>query len=382
MGSRAARLSLKSIEALKPGEILWDTDMPRFGARCRSSGTSYFIKPRIGGRQRWITIGRHGPLTPAEARAKAKVLLGTVDAGQDPTRERDARRILPTLDKLAELWLAGHVALKRRASTHREYRRIVYRHIIPPLGHVRVDRISRADVMVLHEGLAETRYAANRVVAVLSALLSYAERLGHRQPGSNPCKGVERYAEKKRKRPLTADELGLLWHYLNELDADGRENHWAIAALKLLMLTGCRKSEVLTLRWTDVDFERGILWLRDGKTGDRDVVLSKLAQQTLAVVHRIDGNPFVICGARKGARLVNLQKPWRRICVALGFQNARIHDLRHSVASALARTAPFVVVRDALGHRQMQTTSGYSHAANDDVRRAVDDFAKLIVGAR
>ena len=159
-----------------------------------------------------------------------------------------------------------------------------------------------------------------------------------------------------------------------------RASPWATAALKLLVLTGCRKSEVLTLQWRDVDIPRRVIWLRDAKTGDRQVILSALAAATLASIPRLDGNPFVICGAKEGAHLINLKKPWIRTRDAIGLEGVRIHDLRHSMASALARSAPMVVVRDALGHRQMQTTSAYSHAANDDVRRAVDDFAELIAG--
>lgn len=378
MATRREKIGLKAVERIEPGEVVWDVELKRFGMRRRADRISYVVKAQIDRRQRWITIGQHGPMTPAQARAAAKAMLGAIDAGQDPTRERDANRKLPTLGALADRWLAEHVEIKRKASTAREYRRIVNLHIRPALGALRVDRIDRADVMSLHAKFATARYAGNRIIAVLSALLSFAERLGYRQPGSNPVRGVERYAERKRKRPLSADELKRLWRHLNQ--PNDRESPHAIAALKLLILTGCRKSEVLTLLWSDVDLGAGILRLRDAKTGDRDVMLSTLALETLADIPLVAGNPHVICGARDGNRLVNIDDPWRRARNAIGLDGARIHDLRHSLASALARSAPMVVVRDALGHRQMQTTSGYSHAADDDVRRAVDEFAMMIVG--
>lgn len=380
MATRREKIGIRSAERIGPGETVWDTELKRFGMRRRADRISYVVKAQIDRRQRWITIGQHGPMTPAQARAAAKSMLGGIDAGQDPTRERDANRKLPTLGVLADRWLAEHVDIKRKASTAREYRRIVDLHIRPALGALRVDRIDRADVMSLHAKFATTRYAGNRVIAVLSALLSFAERLGYRQPGSNPVRGVERYTERTRKHPLSADELQRLWRHLDQ--PNDRESPHAIAALKLLILTGCRKSEVLTLLWSDVDLGAGILRLRDAKTGDRDVMLSALAVETLRTIPRIAGNHHVICGAREGARLVNLDDPWRRARDAVGLSSARIHDLRHSLASALARSAPMTVVRDALGHKQMQTTSGYSHAANDDVRRAVDGFAQLIIGDR
>jgi integrase len=315
-------------------------------------------------------------MTPKQAREKARTILGEIDAGQDPARVRDAVRSLPTLNELSERWFAEHVETKRRDSTGREYRRIVDKYISPALGRSRVDRVNRSDVMTLHHSLSESPYQANRVVAVLSALLTFAEKLEYRPLGSNPCKGVEKYAEKRRKRPLSSEKLSRLWRHLNQPAAD--ENPWAIAALKLLILTGCRTAEILTLKWTDVDIERGQLNLRDAKNGDRKVILSTAAQQILLSVPKIQGNPFVICGQKPEAHLVNLRKPWLRVCLLADLNDARIHDLRHTVASLLARTAPMIVVRDALGHTQIETTSGYSHSADDDVRHAFEGFASFV----
>jgi integrase len=219
----------------------------------------------------------------------------------------------------------------------------------PALGSIPVDQVSRADVMELHERLAPHRYAANRAIAALSAMLTYAERLEVRAPASNPYRGVERYSEEKRKRPLTRDELARLWQHLDEIG--GRETPWAVAAIKLLVLTGCRKGEILTLNWTDVDRQAGVLRLRDSKTGPRAVVLSALALQVLDEIPKQLENPYVIIGERDGSHLVNLAKPWNRIRRQLGFPDVRIHDLRHTVATMLARSAPLVVVRDALGHQ-------------------------------
>ena len=377
MASRQEKIGPKTIAGLEPGETIWDTDLKRFGARCRASKISYFVKAQVDRRQRWFTIGQHGPMTPTEARSRAKALLGAIDAGLDPSRERDVQKGLPTLAELSERWLKEHVALKRRPNTRIEYERIVASHILPEMGYLRLDRITRSDVMGLHIKFAHAPYHANRVLAIMSAMMTFAERLGYREPLSNPCRGVERFKEKKRKRPLTNDELTQVWLQLEELQ--GQETPWVIGAFRLLILTGCRKSEILTLKWTDVDLDHGVLHLRDAKTGDRDVALSGAAIEALSKIPKLSGNEHVICGAKEGAHVINLQKPWRRLCRAVGLENVRINDLRHTVASVLARTAPMVVVRDALGHRQMQTTSGYSHAASDDVRQAIEQFAGTIV---
>ena len=363
---------------MKPGDVLWDTELSRFGVRRRSGSITYFVKARIDGRQRWITVGRHGPTTPAEARAKARHVLGEIDSGKDPTRERDGRSTIPFFGDFAERWLREHVATKRKPNTEREYRRIVSRNLVPALGKVRIDRIERTDAIKIHADLASQRYVANRAIAVLSALMTFAERLGFRPQFSNPCRGVERFREQKRKRPLTMKELATLWVHLASLE--GTVNPYIVAAFRLLILTGMRRGEVLTLRWADVDKDAGMIRLADAKTGPRLVILSREALGLIDRVRRIDGNQYVFPGLKHGQRLVNISDAWQAIRETLGFPDVRIHDLRHTVATILARTSPLVVVRDALGHSEISTTSGYSHAANDDVRAAVDSLALTIIG--
>ena len=152
----------------------------------------------------------------------ARKTLGEIDSGKDPTRERDSRRTIPLFADFADSWLRDHVALKRKPATLREYRRIVARNLNPELGKVRIDRVERADALKIHAELAGQRYIANRVVAVLSALMTFAERMGYRQPYSNPCRGLERFRENKRKRPLSRDELASLWAHLESLEGRGR----------------------------------------------------------------------------------------------------------------------------------------------------------------
>jgi integrase len=380
MASLKGKIGPQSILKLQPGDVLWDSDLKRFGARCRSRGTTYFICARIDGRQRWLTIGRHGPLTPTEARDRAKRSLAEIDAGRDPTRERESRRGMPTVARFADEWLAKHVDLKRKAVTGREYRRLVNKHILPAIGHVPVDRVDRTDAINLHTGLARHRYAANRVLAVFSSLMSYAEMRELRPPASNPCRGLERFDEAKRKRFLSVAERARLWAHLDTVEPI--EGPYVVAALRLLLHTGMRKMEVLSLRHEDVDLVEGILQLRDAKTGPRAVLLSTLAVRILKSLPRQLGNPFVFVGNRQGQHLVNLHKPWARIRGTLGFPEVRIHDLRHTVGSVLARNSRLPVVRDVLGHQVLETTSGYSHAANDDMREAVEELALEIAGGR
>jgi integrase len=380
MASLTGKINPRSIAALRPGDLLRDTELRRFGARRRREDgfTTYFIRARIDGRQRWITLGRDGPLTPAQARDMAKRMLAEVDSGRDPTRERETRRGMPTVAKFADEWLAKHVDLKRKSVTAREYRRLVHKHILPAVGHVPVDRIDRTDAINLHTGLVSHRYAANRVLAVFSSLMTYAEQRELRPPASKPCRGLERFDEAKRKRFLSVRERARLWTYLDEIEPI--EGPYVVAAFRILLLTGMRKQEVLGLRHIDVDLAERIVYLRDAKTGPREVMLSTVAVNILKRLPRQVGNPFVFCGHKAGHHIVNLFKPWMRIRTRLGFADVRVHDLRHTVGSVLARKNQLPVVRDVLGHQVLETTSGYSHTANDDVRDAVEDLALEIAG--
>lgn len=376
MPSIKAKIGPSTMTAIKPGEIIWDTELKRFGARWGARGATYFITPRVDGRQRWITLGRHGVLTPAEARAKARLLLAEADFGGDPTRARLASRSIPSFDDFAANWLLTHAKTKRKPSTHREYKRIVEYYLKPRLGKVRVDRITRSDVLSLHAELASSPYQANRAVAVLSSMMGFAEGLGHRPQFSNPCRGVERFKERKRKRPLTVKELAALWAHLAKLQPVA--NPYIVGALRLILLTGMRREEALTLKRSYVFAEAGELRLPDTKTGPRTIVLSREALAVIEALPPLDDNPYVFVGHKKGQRLVNISDAWQDIRQMLGFPDVRIHDLRHTVGSLLAKSAPMVVVRDALGHQEITTTNGYSHAANDDVRDAVEALSEII----
>lgn len=378
MSSIKAKIGPQAMASIKPGEIIWDTELKRFGARCGSRGSTYFVTPRVDGRQRWISLGRHGVLTPAEARAKARHLLAQADSGEDPTRARTARSTIPLYGDFAASWLNTHAKKKRKSSTHAEYERIINRYLLPRLGKVRVDRISRADALGLHSDLAESPYQANRALAVLSSMMTFAEGLGFRPTFSNPCRGVERFKERKRKRPLTVQELARLWKHLAAIEA--HTNPYIIGALRLLLLTGMRREEVLTLRRKYLRLDEGEIRLPDTKTGPRTILLSDQAIDLIENLPVLDDNPYVFPGLRSGQRLINISDTWQEIRGELGFPDVRIHDLRHTVGSLLAKTSPLIVVRDALGHQEITTTNGYSHAANDDVRTAVTNLGRLIMG--
>jgi integrase len=335
----STKITKRTIDQLSPSGrdvLLWDPEIKGFGLRCRTTGAKHYVlKMRVGGRQRWITIGRHGsPWTPDTARHEALRLLGLRATGKDPAAERDRQKKALTIAELAERFLAEHVARRCKRRTDEEYRRVIRLYVRPLLGHHRIADLTRADVAQLHHQLRDRPYQANRCLAVLSKIMNLAEAWGLRLDGSNPCRHVQKFREDKRERYLTREELQRLGKAIAQAERAKSESPFAIAAIALLILTGARMSEILTLRWEHVDLINGILRLPDSKTGAKGIFLNEASAKILREIPRIAGNPYVIVGKKSGARLVNLQKPWRRLRAA-----ANIGDARASMTSVTALPA-------------------------------------------
>lgn len=312
------KITKRGVDALTPGDrdvFLWDGNLTGFGVRCRPSGSRYYLlKMRVNGRQRWITIGKHGaPWTPVTARREAERLLGEKATGRDPAKARDMARVAGTIEQLGQRFLDDYVPAHCKDSTAYEYRRAVELFITPALGQHRIIDLERPDVSAMHHELRDKPYQANRALGVLSKMMNLAEEWGLRPDGTNPTLHVKRFTEEKRKRYLNTDELKQLGSALKDADADDSVSPFAVAAIRLLIFTGARSGEVLNLRWADVDLDRGVLELPDSKTGAKSVYLNDAAIQLLRSLPRLDGNPFVIPGVKPGARLNALQKPWRKL---------------------------------------------------------------------
>ena len=242
-----------------------------------------------------------------------------------------------------------------------------------------VDEVEREDVAELHHRLRDTPYMANTVVGVLSKMYRLAEAWDLVPAGCNPCRSVRRYRERARERFLTPEELRRLGRALREAEADGSSWPPAVAAVRLLLLTGCRKGEILTLRWEDVDLGTGELRLADTKTGPRAVPISSAAVRLLAGLPRRPGDPWVIPGRRPGTHLRAVDGAWWIVRARAGLADVRLHDLRHSFASrALALGESLPMIGRLLGHTQVETTARYAHLARDSVREAAARVAESI----
>ena len=407
------KLTKTAVDALAPRErpfLVWDMDLPGFGVRVQPSGAkAYLVQFRVGGGGRSAseyrrTIGKTTAITAVQARKAAAELLAKVRLGADPVGERKAAQAVPTFAELANEWLAVHVKAKRKGRTAAEYERILKTVINPEIGETRFTDLRRADAARLHEGMAETPALANRALAIISSVWNWAARREIVEMSDNPAKGVERYKEQGRERFLSSDEFARLGDALHDAETIGipynvdettpgakhfakPENRrvkldpFAVAAIRLLILTGARLREILDAKWSQVDLERGVLFLADSKTGKKPVYISAAAQAVLASLPRVEGNPHIIAGAKEGAPRADLKKPWAAVCRAAGLEGLRLHDLRHSFASLGAGGGlGLPIIGKLLGHSQAATTQRYAHLDADPLRRAVDAIGERVEG--
>lgn len=375
-----SKITKRSIDALLATDreaFLWDSELRGFGVRCSPKGKKVFIlQYRQNGRTRRMTLGAYGALAPDQARELARKNLGQVASGYDPSGERQKERRAPHISALCDRFMEEHAALRCKPTTQREYRHACERYIKPRLGGMRVQAVARPDVAELHHALREKPYQANRVLGVLSKMFNLAEIWGLRPDGSNPTRHVAKYPERKRERFLAPDEIDRLWSVLDQSVSEGTETEFVAAGFKLLLLTGCRLSEIQKLKWAYIQGD--VIWLPDAKTGPRRVLLNQTALKVLRDLPRLPNNEFVIAGAIEDQHVTDMQKPWRRIRKAAGLEDVRIHDLRHTYASIAAMAGHSLpMIGRLLGHTQAQTTARYAHLADETTRRAANEVDGL-----
>lgn len=418
-----ANLTKRTVDALSftpdCDYFVWDTRLKGFGLRVTertdSDGKVHRRKMFVlgyrpqGARQfRRITLGAYGPLTTEQAREQALRQLSDATKGVDPLAARRAARGGLTVREMGAGYLA-EVGRRRKPATATEYNRLWKKHVLPTLGTKPVAAVSTADIRRLHRSLHETPYLANRLVAMLGAFFSYVIAEEAIPTKENPAHSIEFYPEKGRERFLTKEEFGRLGAALAKAESEGLPpapehrrkpkkaenqkhrtkksdkpipaNPFAVAAIRLLALTGCRENEILSMRWDAVDFERGHLRLDDTKTGKSVRPLGQSAAALMGTLPRVQGNPYVLPGLNPKQHLREIKRVWYAVRHAAKLKGLRLHDLRHSFASVPATSGEsLLVVRSLLGHKRVATTERYSHLGDDPVKRAADRTAEDIAG--
>ena len=369
----AVKLTMRSVDALSTSRrdaLFWDRDLPGFGVRVYRTGRKvYIVQARGPAGSKRAVIGAHGEIRADAARGRAAVMLDRIKRGEEPVPRAPAPE--PTVADLAGRYMEAHVEVNCRPKTVETFGRVVRSYIVPELGHLALSAVDRSHVSALHYRMRDKPYQANQTVSVLAKMFSLAEAWDMTPPRRNPCRSVRHYKEHRRERFLTPEEYRRLGRVLAEAEADGSVFPTAVPALRLLLLTGCRKNEIVTLRWDDIDRTAGELRLRDTKTGARRVPLTPAVDRVLAGIPRIEGNPWVIAGQNPEDHLKNLDAIWLRLRKRAGLDGVRIHDARHSYASrALALGEGLPTIGALLGHRKVTTTARYAHLARDSEKAA------------
>ncbi len=378
------RLNNRTVESLRFDRetLVWDRLLPGFAVRVYPSGTRTYIAQTRGPHgARRVTLGRHGRINATEARRRAWQAIARIKAGQEPLPEHSVSRRAagPRLADMAARYMDEYVAVHCKPGTLRLRSAAIYRHILPSLGKRRIAAVRRRHVLALQQRMANTPVQANNVIITLSQIYNKAQDWGIVPEGTNPCRHVELYRQRKRERFLTEAEFQRLGRVLDDAAQNGGATPEAIAAIRLLILTGCRRNEVLGLHWDDVDLEARELSLRDSKTGPRTVPLSPAAVQLLAGLPRSAGSRWVIPGRKPGTHMVRLGSAWRLLRKRAGLNDVRLHDLRHSFASsALALGESLPMIARLLGHRQIASTARYAHLARASVHEAAARVAESL----
>jgi integrase len=362
--------------------ITVDTDVPGFGARVTANGARSFILRYTtrAGRERTFTIGDATVWRTTDARDKAKDLRREIEDGGDPLGAIEDERAAPTMLDLIERFRSAHLP-KKRPRTASEYEYLIRLHIAPHFGaHTKVRDVLHEDIDALHRKITKSGspYAANRTTAVLSKMFSLAIKWRMRE--TNPAKGIEKNREYHRRRYLSSDELVRLTKALTKHPDKG-----AADAIRLLLLTGARRGEVLSMRWEDVEDST---WSKPPSSTKQkehhQVPLSAPALRLLADIRKRQRPraPFVFPSHGATGHRVELKKNWALITKAAGIEGLRIHDLRHSYASQLVSGgASLPLIGALLGHSNPATTARYSHLFSDPLRKATEKVGAVIIAA-
>ncbi|MCP5082891.1 MAG: tyrosine-type recombinase/integrase [Alphaproteobacteria bacterium] len=388
---KLTKRNLDGLDVIDKRYFVWDDFLQGFGVRVEPSGRKTFLcRYRNLGVRRQYTLGRYGIVTPDQARTEAKRILGAVSLGDDPAHNREELKKAVCFSELFEVYLAGH-GPKLKSRTRQDYISGITRHVLPAIGKLKAANVTVKNVNMIHVRLADHPHRANRIIAYMSSIFSWAAENDYVKKGVNPASAIKRFRENGRERYLSQDEINRLGAVLIQAETDGLP--WVVMAkgerakhvpkggrntvyplhitnaIRLLLLTGCRLREILHLRWSEVDVERGLLLLPDSKTGRKTVILNRASIAILSSAERI-GN-FVVPSSDLNRPRHDLKRPWDHIRATAKLDDVRLHDLRHTHASIGAGAGfGLPVVGRLLGHKSSTTTQRYAHIADDPAHRA------------
>jgi integrase len=342
-----------------------DEELPGFALRVTAGSKSFILEKRIHGRPRRFTLGPYGPLTLEQARRLAMEKAGEIARGGDPAEERREHRQVVTFGELETLYLERHAVRKKSKANDVS----LLNHHLASWRTRRLTAITRGDVAKRHAEMGKDHPTwANRAVALIRTMFNLAQDWGL-HPGPNPASRIQFFKEVKRDRYVRPDELPRLWRALQT-----EPNPYVRGAFFIGLLTGARRTEVLTMEWADIDFTQALWRIPETKAGrPHTIPLARLVVEELQKLPRLNGNPYVFCGRWGKSHLVNVSIPWRRIRKEAGLDDVRIHDLRRTLGSWLVGAGSSLpLIGKVLNHSQAETTAVYARLQLDPVRAALE----------
>jgi integrase len=357
----------------------YDSVTPSLAVRITSTGgRSFAVVKKINGKTQRITLGRFPGLRLDDARQAAQTIAGDIAKGDDPVALRRAARARKTT--LADLWPAYLSHLKQRNRTWRRDQQRWEAEVRQSLGNKALGEITRSDCQALVDRIGADRpVAANRIASFLSAFLNFAVRSD--RLAVNPAKGLIRFQETSRSRVLKSDELE------NLMKAIAAEKDPWVSVFLMLMFTGARRGSVVSMRWEDIDLGAAIWTIPAEVSKNKTATPIPLTQPAVRLLQqqldRSAGEPWVFPSPIGNGHLVGLPKAWARVLRRAGIKNLRIHDIRRSVGTAMARTgASPHLIATGLGHRSIASARAYVRLAGEDARQALGDAVASLTAQR
>lgn len=379
-------LSKPVVEGMKPPKenrvYHYDSKQPGLALCITPAGTkTFYVYRKIHGKPERVRLGAWPEMNVAEARTAAAAVMGTIANGNDPNAAARAKRKSPTFqemfDEFVELPARTKAKRPRSAKTVKDYR-LQFNGYLAEWHHRKLSTMTKVEVEKLHNKLAADsgKYTANRVLALVKALFNTAIDCGYLT--ANPAARVRGFEEETRERFLTEAELPKFFAAVEEeRSVTVRDFIW------LALYTAQRRGNVLSMKWVDVDLNRGVWTMPTSKTGRHAVPLTEKALEVLLRREKDKGQcEYVLPGRHGYGHLQDPMRQWRAICEKAGVKGLRIHDLRRTAGSWMAMTGSSLpMIGKSLGHTRAETTQVYARLADDPVRQAMKVAADAIVKA-
>jgi integrase len=391
------KLTIKSVKNIKPGDkriIVYDTILPslalfvtpisiKANGEIRGGHKSFYYIYRVDSKtKRQLCLGSFPEITPKQAREiiNQKRQNQIPNTKKQPINHQYMVTNLKSVNFYLDIFFKTYVEKYLKPNTIKCYNSLRKNYLTPFIGQLTLDGVAFEDIQKIHDQLKDKPTTANRVLALCSKFFSWCETKDYIPRGSWSIKGLMRYKEASINRFLSIEQMQLIWDSILDLEKNGQLNLLPAAAIKILILTGARKNEILSLKWLDIEIENNKAILNDSKTGFKNIYLPSPAIEILKALPK--DSIYVFPSRSKSGHLFDLSWQWNKVLRHAKLEGRwRIHDLRHGFASAgINCGGSLSMVGFLLGHKRNSTTERYAHVAENPAQELLETVARKITG--